>query len=94
MKRRTIYLLAVGIALGIFSGNLVSRRGKATETQPAEAAKPAAPATGGWVAGPGLVEPVSESIKVGCGNHRKTSSGPRGRRGHDKEGPGARGPRE
>jgi HlyD family secretion protein len=65
MKRRSVYLLVVGIALGIFCGNLVSRRGKATETQPPQAANLAAPATGGWVAGPGILEPVSESIKVG-----------------------------
>jgi HlyD family secretion protein len=65
MKRRTVYLLVIGIALGIFSGNLVSRRGRATETQPPEAGKLAVPSTGGWVAGPGIVEPVSESIRVG-----------------------------
>lgn len=65
MKRRTFYLLVFAVTLAIFSGELLSRRGKATETQPPEPAKLAVPATGGWVAGPGLVEPVSESVKVG-----------------------------
>jgi HlyD family secretion protein len=65
MKRHTAYLLAAGIILGIFAGVLLSRGGKATETQPARVARLALPATGGWVAGPGIVEPVSESIKVG-----------------------------
>jgi HlyD family secretion protein len=65
MKRRTVYLIAAGIALGILAGNLVSRHGRATETRPQEAPTLAAPATGGWVAGPGVVEPLSESIKVG-----------------------------
>jgi HlyD family secretion protein len=65
MKRHTAYLLVAGIILGIFAGVLLSRGGKATETQPARVARLALPATGGWVAGPGIVEPVSESIKVG-----------------------------
>jgi HlyD family secretion protein len=65
MKRHTLYLLAAGTILGILTGILVSRHGKAVETPPAQAARLAIPATGGWVAGPGTVEPVSESIKVG-----------------------------
>jgi len=65
MKRHTIYLLAAGITLGVITGILVSRRGKATETQPQETSRLAVPTTGGWVAGPGVVEPLSESIKVG-----------------------------
>ncbi len=65
MKRHTAYLLAAGIVPGILTGILVSRHGRATETQPTQVAALALPATGGWVAGPGIVEPVSESIKVG-----------------------------
>jgi HlyD family secretion protein len=65
MKRYKLYLLTTGIGLGILAGILVSRHGKATETQPTRVARLALPATGGWVAGPGIVEPVSESIKVG-----------------------------
>lgn len=65
MKRHTAYLLAAGMILAIFAGVLMSRGGRATETQPTQVATPALPATLGWVAGPGIVEPVSESIKVG-----------------------------
>lgn len=65
MKRRTVYLLVAGTAFGILAGVLASRHGRATETEPTPAARLALPATRGWVAGPGVVEPVSESIKVG-----------------------------
>ena len=65
MKRHTLYLLAVGIALGILTGTFISRRGKATEPEAAQPTALAFPAGGDWVAGPGVVEPVSESIKVG-----------------------------
>ncbi|MDR3674718.1 MAG: efflux RND transporter periplasmic adaptor subunit [Acidobacteriota bacterium] len=65
MKRHTAYLLVASVIFGIFAGVLLSRGGKATEAQPARVARLALPATGRWVAGPGIVEPVSESIKVG-----------------------------
>jgi len=65
MKHRTIYLIAAGTVLGLLTGMLLSGRGKATETRPTQTAQLALPGAGGWVAGPGVVEPVSESIKVG-----------------------------
>jgi HlyD family secretion protein len=65
MKRHTVYLVAAGTVLGILTGILVSGRGKATEPQPTQPDRLALPAAGDWVAGPGIVEPVSESIKVG-----------------------------
>lgn len=65
MKRRIVYLLPVVVALGLSSAELASRRGKATETEPRAPAKLVAPSAAGWVAGPGIVEPVSESVKIG-----------------------------
>jgi len=65
MKRRTLYLLVVGITLGAVAANLISRHGRASETPAAEPARPAASFTGGWVAGPGVVEPISENVKIG-----------------------------
>ena len=32
MKRRTLYLITVGIALGLLAGILISRHGRASET--------------------------------------------------------------
>ena len=66
MKHRTFHLITVGIAPGLLAGILISRHGRASETPaPAAAANLAAPAAKSWLARPGVVEPVSESIKVG-----------------------------
>ncbi|MGO8792864.1 MAG: HlyD family secretion protein [Terriglobia bacterium] len=66
MKRSTLYMVAAGMVLGILTGMFVSRRGKATETRAPESSDLSVPAHGDWVAGPGLVEPLSESVKVGA----------------------------
>jgi len=66
MKRSTLYMVAVGMALGILTGMFISRRGKATETHAPESRELSIPTHGDWVAGPGLVEPLSESVKVGA----------------------------
>lgn len=65
MKRHSICLVMGGIVLGIAVGSLISLPGKPVGTQPAPVDRLALPATGGWVAGPGMVEPLSESVKVG-----------------------------
>lgn len=65
MKRHSIYLVMGGIVLGIAVGSLISLHGKPVGTQSAPVDRLAVPATGGWVAGPGMVEPLSESVKVG-----------------------------
>ena len=64
MKRSTLCMVAVGMVLGILTGIFISRRGKATETT--ESSQLSVPTHGDWVAGPGLVEPLSESVKVGA----------------------------
>jgi len=64
MKRSTLYMIAVGLALGVMTGLLISRHGKATETHAPESSELTVPAHGSWIAGPGLVEPLSESVKV------------------------------
>lgn len=66
MKRSTLYMVAVGMVLGILTGMFMSRRGKATETHAPESSRLSVPTQGDWVAGPGLVEPLSESVKVGA----------------------------
>ena len=66
MTRRTIYLLAAGIILGTLTGILLAGHSRATETQPARASTTALAGPHDWVAGPGIVEPVSESVKVGA----------------------------
>lgn len=66
MKRRTLYMIAVGMVLGTLTGLFIARHGKATETHPPESSGLAVPTHGEWVAGPGLVEPLSESVKVGA----------------------------
>lgn len=65
MKHRTQYLLAAGVILGLFTGLQLSGHGKSTENRPTATSSLAMPGASGWVAGPGVVEPVSESIKVG-----------------------------
>jgi len=64
MKRSTLYIVAGGMVLGTVTGIFISRRGKATETT--KSSRLSVPTDGGWVAGPGLVEPLSESVKVGA----------------------------
>ena len=65
MKRHTYYLLAAGVILGLLTGLQLSGRGKTAENRSTVTSLLAMPAASGWVAGPGAVEPVSESIKVG-----------------------------
>jgi HlyD family secretion protein len=66
MKRSALLIVAAGMVLGVSTGIFISRRGKATETRVPESAELAVPTLGDWIAGPGLVEPVSESVKVGA----------------------------
>ena len=66
MKRSTLYMVAGGMVLGILTGMFISRRGRATETHPSESSRLSVPTHGDWVAGPGLVEPLFESVKVGA----------------------------
>jgi HlyD family secretion protein len=65
MKRKTLYLMIGILGLGILAGNVIAQRTKATVSGLAEAPQLAVPSDGLWIAGPGLVEPVSESIKLG-----------------------------
>jgi HlyD family secretion protein len=59
-------MVAVGMVLGILTGMFISRRGKATETPAPKTSRLSVPTDSGWVAGPGLVEPLSENVKVGA----------------------------
>ena len=55
-----------GNGIGDLTGIFISRRGKATGTPAPKSSQLSVPTHGGWVAGPGLVEPLSESVKVGA----------------------------
>ncbi len=65
MKQRILYLSAAIAVLGVLAGVAALRRTHANEADPRESATLALPPNGTWIAGPGLVEPVSEKIKVG-----------------------------
>ncbi len=65
MKRRTLYFGAGVVVLGVLAGVAALRRARATEVNPLDSATLAVPSNGTWIAGPGLVEPVSEKVKVG-----------------------------